>query len=130
MSAPKKPPVIRKTRIRQAAGPVGRIVDGDTFVLEFIDLGWGQRTYPIDDGEPAHCSIRVTLPDCVWFDAPEKTDKARNKLASDYAKSLMPVGTWVEIKSYGFSAGRTLASVTLPDGSDLATLMIKAGHVK
>lgn len=128
--APKKAPIIRKTRIRVATGPVLKVHDGDTFVLEFIDHGWGLRTHPIDEGEPGHCSIRVTLPDCVWYDAPEKADKTRDKLATDYAKTLLPVGTWVEIKSYGFSAGRTLASVTLPDGSDLATLMIAAGHIK
>ena len=130
MPAPKSTPIIRKTRIRVACGPVLRVIDGDTFVLEFIDQGWGDRKYPIDEGEPGHCSIRVTLPDCAWYDAPEKTDKARNKLAVDYAKSLLPVGTWVEIKSYGFSAGRTLASVTLPDGRDNATKIIQAGHVK
>lgn len=125
-----EPKVIRKTRIRQASGPVLRIVDGDTFVMEFIDLGWGHRMYPIDEGEPGHCSIRVTLPDCGWYDAPEKSDKARNKLATDFAKTLLPVGDWIEIKSYGFSAGRTLASVTLADGTDYATLMIQEGHVK
>jgi endonuclease YncB( thermonuclease family) len=130
MPATKKAPVIRKTRIRVATGPVLRVYDGDTFILEFIDMGWGSRIYPIDEGEPGYCSIRVTLPGCVWYDAPEKSDKARDKLATEYAKTLLPVGTWVEIKSYGFSAGRTLASVTLPDGQDLATLMVAAGHTK
>lgn len=130
MAAPKNPPVIRKTRIRVACGPVLRVTDGDTFVLEFIDQGWGDRKYPIDEGEPGHCAIRLTLPNCMWYDAPEKTDKVRSKAATEYIKTLLPMGTWVEITSYGFSAGRTLASVTLPDGRDLATLMIEAGHVK
>lgn len=117
-------------RIRIAEGPVLRVTDGDTFVVEYLDLGWGFRRYPIDKGEPGHCAIRVTLPDGGWYDAPEKVEKSRCKAATDYAKSLIPVGTWVTIKSYGFSVGRTLASVTLPDGRDLATLMIEAGHTK
>lgn len=120
----------KSKRIRIAEGPVGKIHDGDTFVMEYLDLGWGIRLYPIDSGEPGHCSIRVTLPDGGWYDAPEVKDKERSQLAVQFLQTLMPVGTWVRIKSYGFSAGRTLASVTLPDGSDLATLMIEAGHTK
>jgi endonuclease YncB( thermonuclease family) len=121
---------VKPTRIWVAEGPVLRVTDGDTFVMEYMDLGWGFRRYPIDSGEPGHNSIRVTLPDSEWYDAPERTEKERSKLATNYAKSLLLPSVWVRIKSYGFSAGRTLASVTLPDGSDLATLMIKAGHVK
>lgn len=120
----------KSKRIRVAEGPVGKIHDGDTFVMEYMDLGWGIRLYPIDSGEPGHCSIRVTLPDLKWYDAPETGDKVRSPLAVDYLSKIMPVGTWVRIKSYGLDQGRTLASVTLPDGSDLATLMIAAGHVK
>lgn len=130
MPATKKPPVIRKSRIRYAEGPIHHITDGDTFVLEYLDLGWGMKIHPIDDGEPGYCAIRVTLPNCIWYDAPEKTDKARNKLATAFIKDLLPIGSWVKVQSYGFSAGRTLASVTLPDGQDLATLMIAAGHTK
>jgi endonuclease YncB( thermonuclease family) len=122
--------VDKSKRIKLAEGPVKTIHDGDTFIMEYIDLGWGMKIYPIDSGAPGYCSIRVTLPDGGWYDAPETEDKARNKLAVDYIKTLIPPGTWVKIKSYGFSAGRTLASVTLPDGRDLATLMIEAGHVK
>ena len=130
MPATKKPPVIRKTRIRVGVGPVKSVHDGDTFTLEYIDLGWGMRIHPIDDGEPGYCAIRVTLPNCIWYDAPETKDKVRSKLATDYIKTLLPEGTEVTITSYGFSAGRTLASVVLPDGQDLATLMIAAGHTK
>jgi endonuclease YncB( thermonuclease family) len=121
---------IRKTRIRTAVGPVKSVHDGDTFVVEYLDLGWGTRIYPIDEGQPGYCSIRVTLPDGIPYDAPELKDKVRSKPAVAYIKTLIPVGTIVTITSYGFSFNRTLASVTLPDGQDLATLMINAGHTK
>lgn len=122
--------MIIKPRVRSAVGPVDHVTDGDTFVMQYLDLGWGARIYPIDKGEPGYCSIRVCLPEGGWFDAPEKKDKARSKLAVQYAKQLLVPGTEVYVVSYGFSMGRTVASVTLPDGSDLATLMINAGHVK
>lgn len=122
--------VDKSKRIRLAEGPVLKIHDGDTFTMEYIDLGWGMRIYPIDSGSPGYCSIRLTLPDGGWYDAPESSDKVRSKLAVEFIKNLIPVGTWVKIKSYGFSVGRTLASVTLPDGKDLATEMIKGGHTK
>jgi endonuclease YncB( thermonuclease family) len=117
--------------IRVAEGPVARVTDGDTFVVEYLDLGWGYRSYPIDTKKPGYCAIRVTLPEGEWYDTPEKADKTRWKAATDYMKILLPVGTWVVLTSYGlFTLGRTLASVTLPDGKDLATLMIAAGHTK
>lgn len=121
---------IRKSRVRFAVGPVQAVHDGDTFFMEYLDLGWGVRIYPIDEGMKAYCSIRVTLPDGVAYDAPEIKDKKRSKPAVEYIKSLLTPGTLVSITSYGFSFNRTLASVTLPDGKDLATLMIQAGHVK
>jgi endonuclease YncB( thermonuclease family) len=121
---------IRKTHIRYAVGPVKHVHDGDTFVMEYLDLGWGVRIHPIDEGTPGYCSIRTTLPNGLMYDAPELKDKARSKVAVAYAKVLLPPGTMVSIVSYGFSFNRTLAAVTLPDGSDYATLMVSAGHTK
>jgi endonuclease YncB( thermonuclease family) len=121
---------IIKPRIRSAVGLVDHVTDGDTFVMQYLDLGWGNRIYPIDKGAPGYCAIRVTLPDQGWYDAPEKKDKARWQAATDFAKTLLTAGDEVYIVSYGFSMGRTLASVTLPDGTDLASMMIQAGHTK
>lgn len=122
--------IILKPRVRSAVGLVDRITDGDTFVMQYLDLGWGSRIYPIDKGEPGYCAIRACLPEGGWFDAPEKKDKVRSKAAVTFANTLIAPGTEVYLVSYGFSLGRTVASVTLPDGSDFATLMIQAGHVK
>lgn len=122
--------VILKPRVRSAVGLVDRVTDGDTFVVQYLDLGWGSRIYPIDKGEPGYCSIRACLPEGGWYDTPEKKDKVRWKAATDKAKQILIPGTEVYLVSYGFSMGRTVASVTLPDGSDFATLMIQAGHVK
>ncbi len=120
----------KSARIRVAIAPVKYVHDGDTFVVDYLDLGWGVKIHPIDEGSPAHCSIRLTLPDGGKYDAPETKDKARNALAVAYLKSLIPPGTKLFLVSWGFTLGRTLASATLPDGRDLATLMIEAGHVK
>lgn len=122
--------IILKPRIRSAVGLVDRITDGDTFVMQYLDLGWGCRIYPIDKGEPGYCAIRVCLPEGGWFDAPEKKDKIRSKAAVGYASQILKKDMEIYLISYGFSLGRTVASVTLPDGSDFATLMIQAGHVK
>lgn len=119
------------SKLRIAEGIVNRVTDGDTFVVDYLDLGWGHRVYPIDVKKPGFCSIRITLPGNAWYDAPEKVDKLRHKAATDYLKTVLPQGTKVTLMSHGFfTLGRTLASVTLLDGQDLATLMIAAGHTK
>lgn len=119
------------SNLRIAEGTVNRVTDGDTFVVDYLDLGWGNRVYPIDAKKPGYCAIRITLPEDKWYDAPEKKERIRYKAATDYLKTLLPVGIKVTLLSHGFfTLGRTLASVTLPDGQDVATLMINAGHSK
>ena len=57
------------------------------------------------------------------------------KASADYARSLVDSGGIVTLDSSNFAAsheeddfGRVLAKVTLPDGSDLAQLMIQSNH--
>ena len=49
--------------------------------------------------------------------------------ASAYAKSLMPVGSLVDIKPVTTGVyGRTVAAITTPGGDDLASELIRSGH--
>lgn len=97
---------------------VAELHDGDTFTL-YIDLGLNVK---LDDQK-----LRL-----AHANAPE-LDTDAGKAALAWVKDRMPRGTLVTIdtkKAEGDREkyGRWLAEVTLPDGSDLATLMIAAGH--
>jgi len=112
---------------------MGRHRDGDTFLADRLDLGWGNVIEPMSAEKPGYCAIRLLLPGGAKYDAPEVhgPDKARGDAATAYSLELMPVGTEVEVLSYGVDDfGRTLAALLLPGGRDLATLMVAAGHVK
>lgn len=89
---------------------VERVVDGDTFD---VDLDLGMRT---------HVRTRLRL---EHVDAPEmKTPAGREAKALVEAK--MPVGSVVTVATQKPDKyGRALASVQLPDGSDLATWLLK-----
>lgn len=96
-------------------GVVTRVVDGDT--LEVVkDLGW-----------------RITHKDTVRLadiDAPELATP-EGKAAKAFVQELLPPGSSVLLHSKELDKyGRSLASVTLCDGSDLATMLRDAGHIK
>jgi endonuclease YncB( thermonuclease family) len=94
------------------------IHDGDTYTFA-IDLGLqvmlvGQKL------RLAHC------------DAPE-LNTPEGKMARVWVSERMPPGTIVTIDTIKFEGdrekyGRWLAQITLPDGTDLATIMIAAGQ--
>lgn len=110
---------------------VGWHQDGDTWVADQLDLGFGVILRPVSRREPGHCAIRVLYPGGGAFDAPETKGASRDRglEAADFAAGLLPIGREVAIESYGFdSFGRTLASVLLPDGWDLAMRMAAAGY--
>lgn len=74
---------------------------------------------------------------CAGYDAPELsgTSKPAGLAALAFAQTLAESGSIVFLDSYAFVAadeedsfGRMLAAVTLPDGRDLAAMMLAAGH--
>ncbi len=105
-----------------AYGPYRAIVrhhvDGDTLDT-LIDFGFNEYRYAV-----------IRLADC---DAPEK-NRAATKTAGlaslQHLQTVAPVGTRVRLDTAPDpdSFGRYIASVTLEDGADLATVMVEAGH--
>ena len=74
---------------------------------------------------------------CAGYNSPELygATKAAGEAALAYVQGLVANGSTVYLDSLGFQRtseqddfGRMLAMVTLPDGRDLATLMIDAGQ--
>lgn len=92
---------------------VNTVHDGDTFTAQ-CDLGW---------------HIYLTTPVRVaGVDAPELPTPAGNA-ARDFVTQLLPPGANVLLMSRSLDKyGRALATVTLPDGRDLTTVIIAAGH--
>lgn len=124
------PAVTTQPRTWKAWATVGRHIDADTFVADPLSLGWGVKLHPIKPTKPGQCAIRVLRPGGHDYDAPER-GTILGKAATAYARLLIPVGCVLPLESYGFdNFGRTLASVTLLDGRDLAEAMTAAGHAK
>ena len=97
---------------------VVRVIDGDSFEALF-DLGF-------------KVSLRETVR-LAGIDTPEKVgrSKARGLAAKAFVEGLLPAGTAVLVQTFkgrDEKFGRFLASVTLPDGTDLVERLIAAGH--
>lgn len=98
-----------------------RWVDGDTAKVD-VDLGCRVHWQG---------SLR-----CAGYNAPEITgpSKKAGQQATRYVEVQCIPGSTVYLNSVAFvpdetdDFGRMLAFVTLPDGRDLATLMIQSGH--
>lgn len=98
-----------------APGRVLWVIDGDTYQISHAGA-------PL--GEPVRAR---------HFDTPEKGDRAkcnaeraRSAQATAEARRLLPYGTAVLLSDFGRDRyGRLLATVTLPDGTDLATWFIR-----
>jgi endonuclease YncB( thermonuclease family) len=103
-----------------AFGPYPAIVDawhdGDTCRLN-LDLGFAIHL----EDQPS-CRI-------YGINAPELATQA-GKDALSYATTLCPVGTKVYVVSHGWDkyGGRFDGSITLPNGTDFAELMLLAGQ--
>ena len=95
---------------------VNRVVDGNTLLCT-LDLGWG-------------ISLRQYV-QLTGISIPKKSTAEATELAQD----LLPANTEVVIVSKKILGqtekyGRILAAVRLPDGTDLSTEMLTAGHAE
>ena len=96
-------------------GRVVRVIDADTVVV-LLDLGW-RICY--------ESGVRVE-----GIDAPEVSTEA-GKAARAFAQALLPVGLPVTVVSRQLDKyGRVLGSIALPGGSDLAQILLNAGHAE
>ncbi len=99
---------------------VERIVDGDT-LYALISLGMDAYAYH---------SIRL-----LGINAPElfsgtPEERARGKAAKEYLESIAPPGTKCLLRTDKdrTTFGRYVASITLPNGTDMASEMVRASH--
>lgn len=94
--------------------------DGDTIKVD-VDLGFNVFT---------HISIRVQGLYCKELYTGSDSDKAEGKAARDYLKTLLPVGSEVVIHTdkYRQSFTRFVGEIFLPDGRNIADIMISSGH--
>jgi endonuclease YncB( thermonuclease family) len=109
---------------RIATGTIAREIDGDTFVVDRLDPGWGVNLLPTHPSDQ-RCHIRlsgVNTPDskssAKWY------DPALAKAASAYFATTWPVGTPVVLVSHGLDDfGRSLADVWV-GGDPLSTTAV------
>lgn len=113
-----------------ASAKVVRVIDGDTFHAE-LDIGWGIMLRPRGGDNGGLGTVRVLMPGGGPFDAPDRETPYRQRLATEAAQRLLWPGIVVPIISHRLDDfGRTLASVSLPDGRDFGQVMTALGHVK
>ena len=109
------------------------VVDGDPVRTE-LDIGWGIKIPPRLEPNSGLGTLRIVGRSGERYDAPERDTEAgqvaKRRLTTILTEAF-PSGTF-EIVSHGLDERkvRTLASIQLPDGRDLAAVMIAEGHVK
>jgi endonuclease YncB( thermonuclease family) len=104
-----------KRKSWQGCAQVESVHDGDTFTV-FVDLGFGifLRT-----------KVRVQ-----GVNSPE-TDTAAGRLAAAFLAELLPINSVVSLDSRRLDLhGRAEAVVALPDGRDLASVLLAAGQAQ
>ena len=102
---------------------VKRVIDGDTFQVE-------ATVWP---GIVARSSVRVR-----GVDAPEirrakcgEPERRRGRAARDFVRDVIGgKDVWLVNVDHDTYPGRVVAAVRLPGGSDLATLLLAAGHAR
>jgi len=114
---------------RKTFGPyparVDEVHDGDTVYLT-VDLGFGHQIASRNLTGELQFACRV-----YGINAPELSTVA-GVAAAEYAKTLLPVGTIVSVRSYGWDkyGGRFDGSIDMSDGGDFSRAMVDAGHAK
>ena len=99
------------------------IHDGDSIYFS-VDLGFDHLIVSHDwDGHP-RLECRV-----FGINAPELATDA-GKAALAYAQTLLKPGDVCQVTSHGWDkyGGRFDGTITLPDGTDFAGLMLSSGH--
>lgn len=108
---------------------VVEVVDADTFHSN-LDIGWGIVLKPRRRPNPGPGTVRVLHTDGSPYDAPE-TSTSLGRMARGFARALVAPGDVLFVVSFHLDDfGRTLGSVTLPDGRDWAAVMTAQGFVK
>ncbi len=114
---------------RLATAEIIASVDGDTF-HSLLDIGWGIVLLPRGKRGASGGTVRVTYPDGVKWDAAEKSTLLGKECREVISRIVLP-GMKLEVVSHGLDDfGRTLGSVTLPNGEDWATAMDALGYTK
>jgi endonuclease YncB( thermonuclease family) len=104
-------------------GVVRDLHDGDTIHID-LDLGFGMQldSHDLDDKPINSCRV-------FGINAPELSTVA-GRAALAFGQTLLKPGDHVTVVSHGWDkyGGRFDGTITLPDGTDYATLMLAAGQ--
>jgi len=115
-----------------------RILCATLLLLASPALAEPARIAHVVDGDSVHVTmrgervkVRVAAVDTPEISHPLcPAELARGIAARDFVRALLPVGAEVDVRPTGRTEkyGRLLAAIVLPDGRDLATTVIVAGH--
>lgn len=96
------------------------VYDGDTITVDVVlwpGLTWRGK-------------VRLRGVDTPEIQTKSKAEKKRALLARDFVRERIGETIYLENVKLGNFAGRVVATVRLQDGSDLAKVLIRAGHGK
>jgi micrococcal nuclease len=114
------------TRAHAEEVVVMRVIDGDTIII-------GEPCSRFLPGSLLRIRVRgIDTPESRKPPARCDAEIAAGKAATAFARSLVRPGDEITVSNVGADKYmcRVVASVTLPDGRDLATELIAAGHAR
>lgn len=103
-----------------------RVIDGDTIIV-------GEQCTRLLPGRLMRVRVRgIDTPESRQPPAKCEAEVAAGKAATAFARSLVQPGDEITVSNVGVDKYmcRVVASVTLPDGRDLANVLIAAGHAR